>query len=257
MKLVSRVRELVEGCDGTRKSAVEQAKMALAEKMETLKILDATIQDMKGASEATDEALLEDIESSAKVRADMQEAIILIDEVLATGDGTLSTEASSSNTSSAMATSKSSSKAKLPKLEVTKFSGKIHEWQEFWDGFRSAIHKNAQLSDVDKFPYLRGLIEGPAKATIAGFSLTAENYGAAVELLERRFGKKVAIERAHVSQLLKVLPVHGEKDVRGLRILHDTVETHYCGLCTLKVEGNTYSVIVVPTLLEKIQTRLD
>ncbi|CAB4002999.1 Hypothetical predicted protein, partial [Paramuricea clavata] len=79
-----------------------------------------------------------------------------------------------------------------------------------------------------------------------------KNYAAAVELLERRFGKKVAIERAHVSQLLKVPPVYGEKDVRGLRILHDTVETHYRGLCALKVDENTYSGIVVPTLLEKI-----
>ena len=168
--------------------------MALAEKMETLKTLDVTIQDMIGASEVTDEALLEDIKSSAEVRADMQEAIILIDGVLATGDGTLSTEASSSNTSSAMATSEPSSKARLPKLEVRKFSGKIHEWQEFWNSFRSAIHNNTQLSDVDKFSYLRGLIEGLVKATIAWFSLMAENYGTAVGLLERRFGKKVAIE---------------------------------------------------------------
>ena len=55
-----------------------------------------------------------------------------------------------------------------------------------------------------------------------------------------------------MSQLLKVLLVRGEKDVRGLRILHDTVETHYRGLCVLKVEENTYSAIAVPTLLEKI-----
>lgn len=55
-----------------------------------------------------------------------------------------------------------------------------------------------------------------------------------------------------MSQLLKVPPVYGEKDVCGLRILHETVETHYRGLCALKVDENTYSGIVVPTLLEKI-----
>ena len=57
---------------------------------------------------------------------------------------------------------------------------------------------------TNKFCYLRGLIEGPGKATIAGFSLATDNYNTAVELLGRRFGKKVAIERAHVSQLLNV-----------------------------------------------------
>jgi hypothetical protein len=217
-------------------------------------VLDTAIQEMICASESTDEAFLEEIESSAKVRAEMQEAIILINGALTTGEQTLVTEpsGSSSNAMADLENGGSSSHVRLPKLEVRKFDGKIHEWQEFWDSFKSAIHNNTRLSDVDKFSYLRGLTEGPAKATIAGFSLTAENYAAAVELLELRFGKKVAIERAHVSQLLKVPPVYGEKDVRGLRILHDTVETHYRGLCALKVDENTYSGIVVPTLLEKI-----
>lgn len=33
-------------------------------------------------------------------------------------------------------------KVELPKLEVQKFSGKLEEWQEFWDSFESAIHSN-------------------------------------------------------------------------------------------------------------------
>ena len=43
-------------------------------------------------------------------------------------------------------------RAKLPKLEVKKFNGKLSEWQEFWDSFDSAIHQNNGLSNVDKFP---------------------------------------------------------------------------------------------------------
>ena len=46
--------------------------------------------------------------------------------------------------------------------------------------------------------------------------------------------------------------VYSTKDVRGLRIFHDTVETHYRGLCALDINENTYSSIAVPTLLEKI-----
>jgi hypothetical protein len=66
-------------------------------------------------------------------------------------------------------------RAKLPKRELRTFNGKICEWQEFWDGFSSSIDNNEQLSDVDKFAYLRGLLEEPAKSTIAGFSLTEAN----------------------------------------------------------------------------------
>ena len=73
---------------------------------------------------------------------------------------------------------------RLPKLEVRKFTGKIHEWTKFWDSFNSAIHENESLSNVDRFTYLRGLVEEPAKSAIAGFSLTEVKYSAAVELLQ-------------------------------------------------------------------------
>ena len=254
--MVATARELVEGYDGERKSAIKQAKLALEEKLGQLKTLDEEIQRIICEDEnSTQEALQEDMEASGKIRAEMQECVILIEDILASGAETSDAPSTSnasifeSNTSTPQPTN---IKARLPKLEVRKFNGKVHEWQEFWNSFRSAIHDNTQLSDVDKFCYLRGLIEGPAKATIAGFSLTADNYNTAVELLGRRFGKKVAIERAHVSQLLNVQPVYSAKDVRGLRIFHDTVETHYRGLCALDVNENTYSSIVVPTLLEKI-----
>ena len=42
-------------------------------------------------------------------------------------------------------------KAKLPKLEVKKFSGRLQDWQEFWDSFQSSIDGNESLSAVDKF----------------------------------------------------------------------------------------------------------
>ena len=49
-------------------------------------------------------------------------------------------------------------KAKLPKLEVKKFSGKLQDWQEFWDSFQSSIDGNESLSAVDKFSYLKSLL---------------------------------------------------------------------------------------------------
>ena len=182
--------------------------------------------------DSTQKALQEDIEASEKIRAELQQCVILIDDTLANGaetsdaPSTSNASISESNTSTPQPTSIN---ARLPKLEVRKFNGKVHEWQEFWGSFQNAIHDNAQLSVVDKFCYLRELIEGSAKATIAEFSLTADNYNTAVELLGRRFGKKVAIEQAHVSQLLNVQSVYSAKDVRGLRIFLDTVTDYTDG----------------------------
>ena len=60
---------------------------------------------------------------------------------------------------------------RLATLELKKFSGKIHEFQEFWDSFQSAIHDNENLSKVDKFKYLRSFLEEPANSVIAGMSI--------------------------------------------------------------------------------------
>ena len=39
---------------------------------------------------------------------------------------------------------------RLPKLELKKFHGNILKWQEIWDAFKSTIHKNNDLQNVDK-----------------------------------------------------------------------------------------------------------
>ena len=143
-------------------------------------------------------------------------------------------------------------RVKLPKLEVRKFVGKLEEWQEFWDSFESAIHLNDSLSKVDKFSYLRGLLVGPARSAIVGFKLTSANYESAVELLKNRYGKKTAIQRAHVNELLNVQPVYNERDAQRLRSLYDFLETKHRALQALEVDESTYSAIMVPSVLEKL-----
>ena len=54
----------------------------------------------------------------------------------------------------------------LPKLSLKKFSGDITTWSTLWDSFESAIHKNLNLSDTDKFNYLNSILENTAADTI-------------------------------------------------------------------------------------------
>ena len=74
------------------------------------------------------------------------------------------------------ATVSSTTKVKLPKLSLKKFNGDESRWTSFWDSFESAVHRNTDLSDVDKFNYLTSMIEHSASEAIAGLSLTASNY---------------------------------------------------------------------------------
>ena len=69
-------------------------------------------------------------------------------------------------------------------------------------GYESAIHLNDGLSKVDKFSYLRSLLLEPARSAIGGFALTSANYESAIELLKKRYGKTIAIQRSLVNELL-------------------------------------------------------
>ena len=61
-----------------------------------------------------------------------------------------------------------SSKVKLPKIYLPHFKGNPIYWTAFWDSYESAVHLNSALSDdVDKFNYLRSLLEKSAYEAIA------------------------------------------------------------------------------------------
>ena len=65
-----------------------------------------------------------------------------------------------------------SSRVKLPKLSLKPFGRDITAWMTFWESYESAIHKNPTLSDIDKFNYLKSLLDGTAHEAIVGLTLT-------------------------------------------------------------------------------------
>ena len=47
---------------------------------------------------------------------------------------------------------------KLPKLQITKFSGKLSDWVPFWNTFEAEID-STDLPSVSKFGFLKELLE--------------------------------------------------------------------------------------------------
>ena len=130
-------------------------------------------------------------------------------------------------------------KAKLPKLVPPKFRGDITTWMGFWDSFKSAVHDNASLSKIDKFNYLRSLLEGAASRAIQGLALSSDNYDSAVEILEQRFGKTHQIISAHMEEILKLQPCLTDRP-SSLRFLYDKLRVHVRGLSSLGVSSQEY-----------------
>ena len=57
----------------------------------------------------------------------------------------------------------------------------------------------------------------PALTAIGGFTLTAANYNAAVDLLKQRYGKEDVIQHTHIDDLLNVLAEYNDRDTPWLR----------------------------------------
>ena len=87
---------------------------------------------------------------------------------------------------------------------------------------------------------------------ITGFTLTGANKAAAVQVLKNRYGKEIAIQRAHINDLLQLPPVFSDRDIPRLRKLFDDCEALFRDLQVLGVDENTYSSVVVPTMMQKL-----
>jgi hypothetical protein len=173
-KLIGMTKELIASYEETAeaKLVLEEKKIAFTDKLRTLKDLDDEILNILCGDKDLEEEIDGEIEESENIKAEVQTLILRINSKLCLNiEGSLPSMSSAPRSSSSATATANTKQVWLPRLEVPKFSGKVHEWQEFWDGFSSAIDGNTQLSEVDKFSYLRGLLLEPARSTIQGFAL--------------------------------------------------------------------------------------
>ena len=115
----------------------------------------------------------------------------------------------------------SSSKVKLPKISLPRFDGDPVMWTTFWDSYQSTIHSNTGISDIDKFNYLRSLLDHAALDAIAGLTVSTTNYQQAVEILTKRFGNKQVIISKHMDALMTLEAVTSDRNLKDLRQIYD------------------------------------
>ena len=141
---------------------------------------------------------------------------------------------------------------KLPKLVLKKFDGGITNWSSFWDSFESSIHQNPDLTEIDKFIYLKSLLESTAEEVISGLTLSSSNYTEAVSLLKKRFSNKQHQISKHMDAFMNLEPVVTSRNLKALRQLYDKVESHICCLRSLGVESESYGMLLSSVLMKRI-----
>ena len=138
---------------------------------------------------------------------------------------------------------------KLPKFMLKKFTGDPLEWKTFQETYEAAIGQNESLSEVEKFTYLRGYLQGTAFQAIKGFPLTSENYKHAWELLKERYGNSQLIVSCHMNNLIKFDKVNGA-NVKELQ--DESNESNVRTLKTVGIHQEQVGPLWIPIVLEKL-----
>ena len=234
-------------------------RQMLVEKVETLKVLDGEMAEL-----VPEEELEEEIQRADEYKERVYGVLAKLNKALGPITAPLPTVVARTETSptvrrplpvaetsppvteprtvptethpTLVATTSTTARVKLPKISLPHFRGNLMRWPTFWDSFNSAVHTNDQLSEIDKFNYLRSLLEGVAYDAIAGLALSAANYGEAVEILKKRFGNRQLIISKHMESLLGVNAVTSDSHLRDLRRLYDQAEANIRSLKALGVE---------------------
>ena len=282
-RLLTKIKEALDDAENRDEVRLQMYLTDLKDKIELLKYLDKEIFDTMIDQEADQAACDQEMEEACEVRERATYNLAILEKALKeiefestridaeSGAEVLSQTSETQNSeylrqsasreslfsgSSNLSVEFAGRRVKLPKLELKKFSGNIAEWQEFWDGFKSAVHDDVQLAKVDKFKYLRSYLEEPAKSVVTGFALTDRDYDSAIDLLRSRYAKPGVIKRAHINELINLSPVFNEKSVQRLRNLRDQIETHFRAMEAQGVNKESYSSVVVPVLMGKIPETL-
>ena len=121
------------------------------------------------------------------------------------------------------------------------FDGDIMKWTQFWDLCEQNIDKNATLSDVNKFQYLRAPLCGQP-AHLFHLFITEENYRPAVVALQQRYGQPTLLKGSLVASLKTLEPVYNAKDLNTLHELFDDIDTHFIALSVPGADSAKYTL---------------
>ena len=137
------------------------------------------------------------------------------------------------------------SAAKLPKLSITPFSGRVEDWLPFWGKFTAEIDSN-KLNCLTKFGYLKELLVDGVRTDIDGLPFSEDGYTNAKAILEAEYGQITEIVNAYVKNIMELPIINGtsptkvKKFYKELRFNVQSLET--LGQLT-DVKGNVRSTL--------------
>lgn len=146
----------------------------------------------------------------------------------------------------------SSSHVRLPDIKLPVFSGNLDHWLNFHDLYMSLVHSSTELSNIQKFYYLRASLSGDALKLVQTIPITAANYHVAWSLLEDHFQNKPRLKQSYLNALFESATLKRES-APDLHALVERFESNVKVLHQLGEKTEFWDLI----LIRMLSVRLD
>lgn len=144
--------------------------------------------------------------------------------------------------------------AKLPKLSLPIFDGNYRNWPSFYDLFKSLIHDNADLSNIEKFQYLLTSLNKEPLALVKGIPLTEANYCVAYEMLEKRYQNKRILATQYYNEIFYATSIQ-KATSKDLRHLLNIFSENVAALRVLKFPVEQWDFLLFNMLQNKLDSK--
>ncbi|XP_055584930.1 uncharacterized protein LOC129737791 [Uranotaenia lowii] len=145
-----------------------------------------------------------------------------------------------------------SSHVRLPDVKLPVFNGNIDSWLNFHDLFVSLVYCSHELSNIQKFYYLRSSLSGEALKLIQTISISANNYLVAWTLLVDHYQKPARLKQTYVDSLFE-FPSLKRESATELRNLVERFEANVKVLKQLGEKTEFWDIL----LIRMLSIRLD
>lgn len=142
---------------------------------------------------------------------------------------------------------------KLPKITLPNFEGDYKNWPTFYDLFKSLVHENSSLSEIEKFQYLLSSLSGQALNLLKGFPLTSQNYHTAFQTLKERYQNKRLLANTCWKEIYNV-PKMQTESATGLRKILEVFSENLSVLNNLGLPVAHWDFVLFHLLIQKLDT---
>ena len=112
-----------------------------------------------------------------------------------------------------------STRPKLPSIQLPTFSGDLGEYESFIDQFEAQIGGRTDLEPVTKLQYLKTQLKRQALDLIKGFSSISDNYQSALDTLKESYGDEEKIKHCLLQKIVNLEPPkHTRSDLESFRV---------------------------------------